>query len=90
MTRNLIQIGNSKAIIIPAKLIRKRGYDANTEFTIIETEDGLKLVHKKALAFPRLSARPALSDEVRSLCGVVSFSQKELEEDDRLKYLLSR
>lgn len=90
MTRNLIQIGNSKAIIIPAKLIRKRGYDANTEFTIIETEDGLKLVHKKALALPKLSARPALSDEVRSLCGVVSFSQKELEEDDRLKYLLSR
>ncbi len=90
MTRNLIQIGNSKAIIIPAKLIRKRGYDANTEFTVIETEDGLKLVHKKTLTFPKLPARPELSDEVRSLCGIVSFSHEELEEDDRLKYILSR
>ena len=48
MSHNLIQIGNSKALIIPARIIKKRNYDNKTEFDIIETYDGFRIVQKKS------------------------------------------
>lgn len=93
MAHTLIQVGNSKALIIPARLLKKRGYDSATEFDILETPDGFRIVRKapvlEALAFPRVE-RPALSARVKGLRGLVSFTPEELEEDERLKYILSR
>lgn len=93
MAHTLIQVGNSNAIIIPARIIKKRKYTTQTEFDIIETSDGIKLVHRQqpleSLGFPKLQ-RPEISDEVKAVSGVVRFSEKELAEDERLKYILSR
>lgn len=93
MAHTLIQVGNSNAIIIPARIIKKRKYTTKTEFDIIETADGIKLVHKQspleAIEFPKV-ARPTITDDIKSLNGVASFSEKGIEEDERLRYILSR
>lgn len=93
MSHTLIQVGNSNAIVIPARIIKKRKYTAKTEFDIIETSDGIKLVHKprtlEAIAFPKV-ARPAISGKVKSLNNVVRLSEDEIKEDERLQYILSR
>lgn len=93
MAHTLIQVGNSNAIIIPAKLIKKRKYTNKTEFDIIEVSDGIKLVHKKnsleQIQFPSVP-RPSISDSIRAITGVVKFSKQDIENDERLKYILAR
>ena len=93
MPHKLIPVGNSNAIIIPAKIIKKHQFTAATEFDIIEVSDGIKLVPKTQtldeLTFPR-APRPALSDRVRGLLGAVHFSAEELAHDERLRDILSR
>ena len=41
------------------------------------------------LTFPRTD-KPVISDTVRKLCGIVSFSPEDLDNDAYLKYLLER
>lgn len=93
MSHTLIQVGNSNAIIIPARIIKKRKYTLKTEFDIIETSDGIKLVHKPqaldSIEFPKVP-RPVISDEVKALSSVVRFSEEEIKNDERLQYILSR
>lgn len=93
MAHKLIPVGNSNAIIIPARIIKKHRFTSATEFDIVEVSDGIKLVPRNRaldeLCFPKVR-RPELSETVRSLKGSVKFSPEELEQDDRLKYILSR
>lgn len=93
MAHTLIQVGNSKALIIPAKIIRAKKYDNKTEFDIIDTNDGFRIVQKhrslESLEFPKVSA-PAISSRVKNLMGVVKFTPEEVEQDGRLAYILSR
>lgn len=90
MAHSLIQVGNSKAIIIPAKIIHRKKYTDQTEFDIVETDDGIRLIHRKeALDFPKIN-KIQPSPVVHSLMGSVSFSPEEIEEDERLKDILSR
>ena len=93
MSLRLIPVGNSNAVIIPAHIIMKHRFTSATEFDIVEVSDGIKLVPKirslDELCFPKVK-RPELSETVQRLKGAVKFSQEELEQDDRLKYILSR
>lgn len=93
MSHTLIQIGNSKALIIPARIVKRRKYDSKTEFDIIETAEGLRIVSKpqtlESLEFPK-AQKPEISSKIRTLRNTVQLSADELEQDDRLKYILSR
>lgn len=93
MSHTLIQIGNSKALIIPAKIIKKKNYDSKTEFNIIETNDGFRIVEKnlslESLNFPK-APKPMISEKLKRLCGITKFTPEEIEQDDRLKHILSR
>ena len=93
MSHTLIQIGNSKALIIPARIIKRRNYDSKTEFDIIETNDGFRIVQKKSgiesLEFPKV-VKPVISEKIKNLRSVVKFTDDELEQDERLKYILTR
>ena len=93
MAHTLVQIGNSKALIIPARIIRAKKYDSRTEFDIIETNDGFRIVQKhrpiESLEFPKV-ASTAISPKVRKLMGAVKFTPEEVEQDERLAYILSR
>lgn len=93
MPHTLVQIGNSKALIIPAKIIKAKKYDCKTEFDIIETNDGFRIVRRypslESLEFPKLS-RPSISRKVKNITGVVKFTPEQLAGDERLEYILSR
>jgi antitoxin component of MazEF toxin-antitoxin module len=93
MAHSLIQVGNSKAIIIPARIIKKRKYDNDTQFDIVETAEGLRIVQVQktldTLSFPKVS-KPVLSAKVKNLHNAVVISAEEIESDERLKYILSR
>ena len=93
MAHTLIQVGNSNAIIIPARIIKKRKYTTRTEFDIVEVSDGIKLVHRPCgldeLPFPKVP-KPALSEKVKRLRGAVVLTQEEIEQDERMQYILSR
>lgn len=73
MAHNFIQVGNSKAIIIPSKIIKECGYDMSTEFDIIETLEGLELKHKPSscslLEFPKLNKPIISSRKTWQLCA---------------------
>ena len=93
MSHTLVQIGNSKALIIPARIIKRRNYDNKTEFDIIETTDGFRIVQKKSgiesLKFPH-AAKPVISGKIENLKNVAKFTDHEIAQDERLKYILSR
>lgn len=93
MAHKLIPVGNSNAIIIPARIIKKHNFTSATEFDIVEESDGIKLVPKPRtldqLQFPRVK-RSELSDVVLSLKGAVKLSEEEIAADERLQYILSR
>ena len=93
MSRTLIQIGNSKALIIPARIIKRRNYDSKTEFDIIETNDGFRIVQKEtgieSLEFPHV-AKPSIPEKIRNLRNAANLTDDEIEQDERLKYILSR
>ena len=86
MSHTLVQIGNSKAIIIPARMIKRKNYDSNTN-------DGFRIVHKhpslESLEFPK-AENPMISSKIKGLKGVAKFSADEIEQDERLKYILER
>lgn len=93
MAHKLIPVGNSNAIIIPARIIKKHHFTSATEFDIVEVSDGIKLVPKPkgldALQFPRVK-RSELSKIHLNLGPRITISHEEIEADERLKYILSR
>lgn len=93
MAHKLIPVGNSNAIIIPARIIKKNRFTSATEFDIVEVSDGIKLVPKKKgledLVFPKVK-RSELSKIKLDFVGSVKLTQEEIDADERLKYILSR
>ena len=93
MAHKLIPVGNSNAIIIPARIIKKHRFTSDTEFDIVEVSDGIKLIPKRRaledLQFPTVR-RSELSGIHLGFQGVVKFTPEEIEADDRLKHILSR
>ena len=93
MSHKLIPVGNSNAIIIPARIIKKRGYTSATEFDIVEVSDGIKIVAKSKalddLVFPKIK-RSELERIELNLGPRIKITQEEIDADDRLKYILSR
>ena len=93
MAHKLIPVGNSNAIIIPARIIKKHHFTSTTEFDIVEVSDGIKLVPRPKgldeLQFPKVK-RSDLSKIDLNLGPRISISQEQMEADERLKYILSR
>ena len=93
MAHKLIPVGNSNAIIIPARIIKKHRFTSATEFDIIELSDGIKLVPKRKgledLVFPKVK-KTELSKVKLDLGPRITISREEIQSDDRLKFILSR
>lgn len=94
MTSSLIRVGNSKAVIIPAKLLRKLDINDDTDLSLNE-ESGVITISKvpvpvDKLHFPKVSLKGE-SEELRKLRrNRISFTKEEIESDERLAYILSR
>ena len=91
--RNLIKVGTSHAFIIPAKTLKRRGYDQQTTFEMLDTEEGILFRPIRSDAptpLPRLKAAAPVSEALAELVGSVTITPEDLENDDRLAYLLSK
>ena len=95
MGQRLIQIGTSKGVIIPARLIKKRNYTENTEFEIIERGDGILLRAKApsldSLDWPKVDLKtiPDKPDFLKDF-KPVPWTEEEISRDPRLAYLLNK
>ena len=93
MAHKLIPVGNSNAIIIPARIIKKHGFTSATEFDIVEVSDGIKLVPKRKtlddLVFPKIK-RSELEKIELGFGPRIRITQEEIDADERLKYILSK
>lgn len=94
MTTSLIRVGNSKAVIIPAKLLRKLNIDEDTELTLNEESGAIKIaksqVSVEKLNFPKvvLSQR---NEKVEAIFShLVTIPQEDIDKDERLAYILQR
>ena len=90
--KTLIKVGSSHALIIPASTMKKMGYTADTVFDIDDDGDTLIIRARKKeperLALPKIGRPVEIDDTVKSLMGVVSYSQEEIENDPILKSAL--
>lgn len=91
---SLIKVGNSRAIIIPAKLIRQLNINENTILNL--TTDSKKTIciskmgeSENELVFPRIDLSKINKDALEEMMnGLVRFSAEEIDNDERLKYIL--
>lgn len=92
MSRTLTRVGTSWAIIIPASILKKKGYNKETIFDI--KEDGDKLIlapkNKASLQLPKLTCEIKILPELQSLAGISSFTEQEINTDPRLKAILDK
>lgn len=92
MASNLVKIGNSRAIIIPAKYLKQKGYDDKTEFEIKVTDRGFELMALQSIPqLPKVSLPQELSPLVQKYSGCLGeIDQSILETDERLKAIWNR
>ena len=90
--RTLIKVGTSHALIIPARLMKKKGYTAETVFDIDEDGDALVIRPRKAqstkITLPKLTGPIEIDDNLKSVIGSVSYTKEEIESDPILKAIL--
>ncbi len=94
MTLSVIRVGNSKAVIIPAKVLHKLNIQEGTELTC-DVEDGAIKLSKAPVAleqlyFPKVELKNRDEEFEKTQRNLISFSKEEIENDERLAYILSR
>lgn len=94
MTLSVIRVGNSKAVIIPAKVLHKLNIQEGTELTC-DVEDGAIKLSKAPVAleelhFPKVQLKEHNDDIEKIQANRISFTKEEIENDERLAYILSR
>lgn len=94
MTCSLIRVGNSKAVVIPAKILRKLNISEDTDLSLNE-ESGVITISKapvpvEKLRFPKvvLSARNEMVESM--FADLVTIPQEDIDRDERLAYILNR
>jgi len=95
MTIALTRIGNSKAVIIPAKILRKMNITENTVLELKESKDSIVIsktaAKKMDPVLPKVALPEILPEELEKFRnGLISFSKEEIAADERLSYILNR
>jgi len=94
MASKLIHVGNSRALIIPAKMIRDLGIDDDTLLELTSENGGIFVKKKprtiKDLNLPKLDKLPDISEELMRLGEGVSFTEEDWKNDERLEHILRK
>lgn len=91
----LVKVGNSNAFIIPSKILKQMNIKDSTRFELSLEEDMTLQIRKvqssENLVFPKVQL-PAISDTEmeRFLGDLTPVSREDIENDERLAYILSR
>lgn len=96
MNISLTRVGNSRAIIIPAKILKQIKITDNSalEMTIDEMTHTISIRKtgvKENPVFPKVKL-PEISDEQMQqfMDSLYHIPQEEIDADERLKYILSK
>lgn len=73
MESNIIQIGNSNGVILPAKLLRQTGMDRQTKVSIIANMDEKAIIIKPSLRQGWASAAKRQHAEEETPCLIPIF-----------------
>lgn len=91
-TTTLKQIGASLAIIIPAKILKEKGYDKNTLFGIEEHDEQIIITPQRTknleAGLPKLKTHLEITPEFQQFYKSVKYSREETDNDPRLKAIL--
>lgn len=95
MPVSLVKVGNSNAIIIPAKILRQMNIKETTRFEL--TLDESSTIHIRKMSspadpvFPKVSV-PQVTDErlMAFMNGLVNIDPAVVENDERAAYILGR
>lgn len=95
LTVSLVKVGNSRAIIIPAKVLRKLNVKEDSKFEFSFGDDSTILIRKKddhpGLEFPAVELTAVSNEEIRSFReGLVPVTPEEIDNDERLAYILTK
>lgn len=94
MPVSLVKVGNSRAIIIPAKVLKNLDIDGNTSLEMSVGDDSTIRIRKSsspvALVFPKVSVPEITASEKDAFFAELNtFTPEEIETDERLAYILS-
>lgn len=92
---SLVKVGNSNAIIIPSKILKQMNIKDNTRFELSLEEDMTLQIRKvqsaDKLVFPKVHLPEISEEEMNSfLNDLTPVSREDIENDERLAYILSR
>lgn len=94
MESSLIRVGNSRAVIIPAKTLRKLNITDDTKLDL-EEKSGTIVISKQPVAlenlkFPKVNLSE-YNEKVEALFSeLITIPQEDIDNDERLAYILSR
>lgn len=92
---SLVKVGNSNAFIIPSRILKQMNLKENTKFELsLEVDSAIrirKVSSKESPVFPKIRI-PSVSDtEMQSFIeGLTQPSALELENDERMSYILGK
>lgn len=92
MANKLIKVGNSRAVIIPARILKELRIEDDASFTISCNDNGditLRRERKRQpLVFPRIKLPDQLPDDILALNRAdVHWTDDEIKNDPRLMYI---
>ena len=94
MESSLIKVGNSRAVIIPAKTLRKLNITDDTRLNL-EEESGTIVISKQPVAlenlqFPKIDIEIYRQKAAALMEDLITIPKEDIENDERLAYILSR
>jgi len=89
MRQTFIRVGNSRALTVPARIIKQSGFDDNTTFEF--EHRGSSFIFKATPLFPKIKLSEHLSERMQNLIdSQVRYTKEEIENDPRLKAIIER
>lgn len=95
VSASLIRVGNSRAVIIPAKILKSLDITENTILELSTTDDGIRISRteqkRKDLVLPKVIISEPDEAEINAFMSSLSIiSADEISNDQRLDYILNR
>lgn len=90
MPQTLIHVGTSRALTVPAKVLREYGVSDDTLFEFIPTAKGFSFEIIRRDDCPKVSKKEMSARMTQLLNGPSLYTQEEIDSDERLRYIVGK